>query len=231
MKFDDIEIGEDENFAAMFEASEQKSQSNTVVDGVIVEINGDSALVDVGQKSEGKLNLSEITIDGVVQYKVGDTISVMITNGRGERPSISRKKVLQKEKFDAFVKEHGTEPENLVVEGKVVSVKNRAGFIVENADGTEYFMPMAQGFLKAQDAVGKKIKALVLSAKPESNSIVISRRKLIEEAQKNKEEAISKMMENNEPKIGTIKKITSYGMFVELRRIYWAFIRDLIVVN
>jgi len=216
MKFDDIEIGEDENFAAMFEASEQKSQSNTVVDGVIVEINGDSALVDVGQKSEGKLNLSEITIDGVVQYKVGDTISVMITNGRGERPSISRKKVLQKEKFDAFVKEHGTEPENLVVEGKVVSVKNRAGFIVENADGTEYFMPMAQGFLKAQDAVGKKIKALVLSAKPESNSIVISRRKLIEEAQKNKEEAISKMMENNEPKIGTIKKITSYGMFVDI---------------
>jgi small subunit ribosomal protein S1 len=216
MKFDDIEIGEDENFAAMFEASEQKSQSNTVVDGVIVEINGDSLLVDVGQKSEGKLDLSEITIDGVVQYKVGDTIKVMMMSSRGERPSISYKKVLQKEKFDAFVKEHGTEPENLIVEGKVVSVKNRAGFIVEGADGTEYFMPMAQGFLKAVGAVGKKIKAVVLSAKPETSSIVISRRKLIEESQKNKEETISKLMEENEPKVGIVKKITSYGMFVDI---------------
>jgi small subunit ribosomal protein S1 len=216
MKFDDIEIGEDENFAAMFEASEQKSQSNTVVDGVIVEINNDNFLVDVGQKSEGKLYLSEITIDGVVQYKVGDTIKVMMMSSRGERPSISYKKVLQKEKFDAFIKEHGTEPENLIVEGKVVSVKNRAGFIVEGADGIEYFMPMAQGFLKAIGAVGKKIKAVVLSAKPESNSIVISRRKLIEETQKNKEETINKMMESNEPKVGTIKKITSYGMFVDI---------------
>lgn len=216
MKFDDIEIGEDEDFAAMFEASEQKSQSNTVVDGVIVEINNDNFLVDVGQKSEGKLYLSEITIDGVVQYKVGDTIKVMLMGGRGERPSISYKKVLQKEKFDAFVKEHGTEPENIIVEGTVVSVKNRAGFIVESADGTEYFMPMAQGFLKAIGAVGKKIKAVVLSAKPESSSIVISRRKLIEESQKNKEETITKLMENNEPKVGTVKKITSYGMFVDI---------------
>jgi small subunit ribosomal protein S1 len=176
MKFEDIEIGEDENFAAMFEASEQKTQSNTVVDGVIVEINSDNFLVDVGQKSEGKLYLSEITIDGVVQYKVGDTIKVMLMSSRGERPSISYKKVLQKEKFDEFIKKHGVEPENLVVEGTVVSVKNRAGFLVEASDGTEYFMPMAQGFLKAIGAVGKKIKAVVLSAKPESNSIVISRR-------------------------------------------------------
>ena len=99
MKFDDIEIGEDENFAAMFEASEHKSQSNTVVDGVIVEINTDNLLVDVGQKSEGKLYLSEISINGVVQYKVGDTIKVMITSNKGERPGISYKKVLQKEKL------------------------------------------------------------------------------------------------------------------------------------
>ena len=216
MKFDDIEIGEDENFAAMFEASEHKSQSNTVVDGVIVEINTDNLLVDVGQKSEGKLYLSEITIDGVVQYKVGDTIKVMLMNSRGERPNISYKKVIQKERFDAFFKEHGAEPENVIVEGKIVSVKNRAGFIVEGADGIEYFMPMAQGFLKAIGAVGKKIKAVVLSAKPESNSIVISRRKLIEESQKNKEKIILTMMENNEPKDGTIKKITSYGMFVDI---------------
>jgi small subunit ribosomal protein S1 len=216
MKIDDIEIGEDENFAALFEASEQKLQNNTIIDGVIVEISDDSVLVDVGQKSEGKISLSEITINGTVQYKTGDTINVMIVNGKGERPNISYKKALQKKKFDAFVKEHGIEPENLTIEGKVTNVKNKAGFIVEDSNGIEYFMPMAQGFLKAQGAIGKKIKALVLCAKPESNSIIISRKKLIEESQKNKEKTIEKMLENNEPRTGTIKKITSYGMFVDI---------------
>jgi len=215
-RLEDFELAEDENFAAMFEESEKNTQANTVVEGVIVEMNNDSLLVDVGQKSEGKLNISEITINGEVQYKVGDKIKVMITNTRGERPSISYKKVLQKAKFDEFVEQYGEEPENLVVEGVVTSVKPRAGFIVEGKDGIEYFMPMAQGYLKAQGAIGKKIKAVVLKAKKESNSIIISRKKLIEDFQKNKEELITKLMENNEVKIGTVKKITSYGMFVDM---------------
>ena len=215
MKFEDFEI-EGEDFATLLEESEKNTETNQVVDGVIVEINGDDVLVDVGQKSEGKLNISELTVNGEVKYKVGDTVKVIITSNRGERPGISHQKVIQKEKFDAFVKEHGTEPENIIVEGVVTSVKPRAGFVVQDAEGTEYFMPMAQGFLKAQGAVGKKIKAAVLKAKPESNSIVISRRKLIEETQKNKEEKINALMENNEPKTGVIKKITSYGMFVDL---------------
>ena len=215
MKFEDFEI-EGEDFAALLEESEKNTETNTVVNGVIVEMNDDSILVDVGQKSEGKLYLSEITIDGVVQYKVGDTIKVMITSNRGERPGISYKKVLQKAKFDEFFAQHGEEPDNVVVEGTVISVKPRAGFVVQDAEGMEYFMPMAQGFLKAVGAVGKKIKAVVLKAKPETSSVVISRRKLIEEAQKVKEEKISELMENNEPRTGIVKKITSYGMFVDL---------------
>jgi small subunit ribosomal protein S1 len=215
MKFEDFEI-EGEDFAALLEESEKNTETNTVVNGVIVEMNDDSILVDVGQKSEGKLYLSEITIDGVVQYKVGDTIKVMITSNRGERPGISYKKVLQKAKFDEFFAKHGEEPDNVVVEGTVISVKPRAGFVVQDAQGMEYFMPMAQGFLKAAGAVGKKIKAVVLKAKPETASVVISRRKLIEEAQKVKEEKINELMANNEPRTGTVKKITSYGMFVDL---------------
>ncbi|MEA2050766.1 MAG: 30S ribosomal protein S1 [Campylobacterota bacterium] len=215
MKFEDFEI-EGEDFATLLEESEKNTETNTVVDGVIVEMNDNDLLVDVGQKSEGRLNISEITVNGEVKYKVGDTIKVMITSNRGERPGISHKKVIQKEKFDEFFKEHGEEPENVIVEGVVISVKPRAGFIVQGSDGMEYFMPMAQGYLKAIGAVGKKIKALVLKAKPETNSIVISRKKLIEEVQQNKEAKINKLMETEGPKAGIIKKITSYGMFVDL---------------
>ena len=99
MGIDDIELGEDFDFAQMLEESFENAENNSVVDGVIVEITGDSVLVDVGQKIEGKLNISEITIGGEVQFKAGDTIPVMLMGNKGERPSISYKKVLQKEKI------------------------------------------------------------------------------------------------------------------------------------
>ncbi|MEA3552790.1 MAG: 30S ribosomal protein S1 [Campylobacterota bacterium] len=214
-KLEDFELGEGEDFAAMLEESEKSTETNTVTEGEIVSINDNNFVVSIGGR-EGSIYTSEITINGEVKYNEGDKITVMVTGTRGENLSLSYKKVLQKEKFDAFFAEHGAEPENVIVEGTVVSVKPRAGFVVQSDDGMEYFMPMAQGFLKAVGAVGKKIKAVVLKAKPETNSIVISRRKLIEETQKNREEKILKLMETNEPKVGTVKKITSYGMFVDL---------------
>jgi len=199
----------------MFEESEKNTQTNTVTDGEVVAINDESFIVSIGGK-EGRIPLSEITIGDEVKYKVGDKITVMVIGTRGENLSLSYKKVLQKAKFDEFFAKYGEEPENLIVEGTVVLVKQRAGFIVESEDGMEFFMPMAQGYLKAHGAIGKKIKAIVLKAKKETSSIVISRKKLIEDFQKNKEEQITKLMETNEPKIGTIKKITSYGMFVDM---------------
>jgi len=215
MKFEDFEI-EGEDFAALLEESEKSTETNTVSEGEIVILNDDNFVVSIAGK-EGRIPLSEITnADGTVKYKVGDKITVMIVGTRGENLSLSYKKVLQKAKFDEFFAKYGEEPENVIVEGTVISVKPRAGFVVQDDEGMEYFMPMAQGFLKAIGAVGKKIKAVVLKAKPETSSIVISRRKLIEESQKNKEEKIAQLMENNEPRTGIVKKITSYGMFVDL---------------
>ena len=215
MKFEDFEI-EGEDFATLLEESEKNTETNTVTEGEIVILNDDNFVVSIAGK-EGRIPLSEITnTDGTVKYKVGDKITVMIVGTRGENLSLSYKKVLQKAKFDEFFAKYGEEPEDVVVEGTVVSVKPRAGFVVQDDEGMEYFMPMAQGFLKAHGAVGKKIKAAVLKAKPETSSIVISRRKLIEESQKNKEEKIAQLMENNEPRTGIVKKITSYGMFVDL---------------
>jgi len=215
MKFEDFEI-EGEDFASMLEESEKSTQANTVTEGEIVAVNDENFVVSIGGQ-EGRIPLSEITnIDGTVKYAMGDKITVMITGTRGEHLSLSYKKVLQKAKFDEFFAKHGEEPENVIVEGIVISVKPRAGFVIQDTEGMEYFMPMAQGFLKAIGAVGKKIKAVVLKVKPETSSIVISRRKLIEEAQKVKEEKIGELMENNEPRTGIVKKITSYGMFVDL---------------
>ncbi|WP_121627548.1 30S ribosomal protein S1 [Poseidonibacter antarcticus] len=216
MGIDDIDLGEDFNFEQMLNESFENAENNSVVDGVIVEISGDRVLVDVGQKVEGQIYISEITTNGEVKFKEGDTIPVMLMGSRGERPNISHKKVLQKEKFDAFVKLHGEDIENVTIEGKIISVKPRGGFIIEDEDGCEYFMPMAQSYLKAIGAVGKKVKAKVLKVNEAQNSIIVSRKKLIEEGKALKDSRVAAILEKNEPVNGIIKKITSYGMFVDL---------------
>jgi small subunit ribosomal protein S1 len=175
MGIEDIDLGEDFDFEQMLNESFENAENNSVVDGVIVEISNDRVLVDVGQKIEGQLNISDITIGGEVKYKEGDTIPVMLMGSRGERPNISHKKVLQKEKFDAFVAKHGENYEDVTIEGKIISVKNRGGFIIEDEEGCEYFMPMAQSYLKAQGAIGKKVKAKVIKVNAAQNSIIVSR--------------------------------------------------------
>ena len=74
-KDDDIE---NDDFAAMLEESFKKTEEDS--DAKIVSINGDEVLIDVGKKSEGILNVSEITdANGNLTHKVGDTIKVVIT--------------------------------------------------------------------------------------------------------------------------------------------------------
>lgn len=216
MRMEDIDLGEDFDFEQMLNESFEQSENNSVVDGVIVDINAERVLVDVGQKIEGLLSLSEITTNGEIKYKVGDTIPVMLMGNRGERPSISHKKVLQKEKFNNFITKHGENFEDVTIEAKIVSIKQRGGFTLEDADGCEYFMPLAQSYMKTIGAIGKTVKAKVIKVNKNQNSIIVSRKKLIEEGKSEKDSKIAKILENKEPINGVIKKITSYGMFVDL---------------
>ena len=216
MGIEDIDLGEDFDFEQMLNESFENAENNSVVDGIIVEISAERVLVDVGQKIEGQLYISEITNNGVVQYKVGDTIPVMLMGSRGERPSISHKKVLQKEKFDNFIKAHGEEFEDVIIEGKIIAVKPKGGFIIEDTEGCEYFMPMAQSYMKTIGAIGKAVKAKVIKINKAQNSIIVSRKKLIEESKLVKDNKVAEILEDKAPINGIIKKITSYGMFVDL---------------
>lgn len=208
------------SFEQMLNESFENSENNAIVDGVVVEINGDNVLVDVGQKIEGILNINEIKNDkGELLFNVGDTLSVMIMGNRGERPSISYKNVLQRKKFDSFIEKHGENYEDLIIDGKITEVKKRGGFTVVDKDGLEYFLPSAQSYMKPYGAVGKKVKAKVLKINKNQHSIVISRKKLVDEGKKDKETKINSILDNNTTLNGTVKKITSYGMFVEVNGI------------
>ncbi len=218
MAFDN-EALEEENFAAMFEASCKKEQeSNRIAEGEIVEIQEDEnrALVGVGEKLEGILSLDEIRdAEGNLKLGVGDAITVMITGHYNERPKISHKKVLEQQKTVAFIEANKEDYENLIIEG-VVTKKNKGGYIIE-MDSVNFFMPKSLAAFKDTDqVVGRTVKAQVVKLDPSDNSIVVSRRKLFNEDRKRKKEIIDNLMEDNKVVEGVIKKITSYGMFVDV---------------
>ncbi len=219
-----MDLGEEDDFATMLEASFKKNdKSNSgFVEGQIVSIkeDEDGILVDVGKKQEGVLWKSEVTDeDGNLIFKEGDKVTVVITGYKNERPMLSYQKALRAKKVEAFV-ESFDEESDLVVEGKIIG-KNKGGYIVEGIDdvtaGVEFFLPKSQAFLKDSNTlIGKKIKAKVIKVDKKSKSIVISRKKLIDEERAKKKIIIDALLANDEVVEGTIKKITSYGMFVDV---------------
>ncbi len=215
MAFDN-ESFEEENFAEMFAESEKQQETSCIVEGEIVEIQADDnrALVGVGNKLEGIINLDEIRDEnGEVKFGIGDKIKVMITGYYNERPKISYKKVLEQEKTIEFIDAHKEDFENLVIEGVIVK-KNRGGYVVE-ADTVSFFMPRSlAAFKESDDVVGRKIKAQVVKIDSQENSIIVSRRKLFNEERKKKKEIIDQLMAEDVVVEGVVKKITSYGMFV-----------------
>ncbi len=208
----------EEDFASMLDAYEKKEQGGSITDGVIVEIreNDNQALVDVGRKQEAAVNLDELkNEDGTYKFNVGDTIPVVITGYRNERPQASYLKAIRKANVRKFIEEHEEDAENMLVEGKVVR-KNRGGYFVVG-DEIEFFMPMSQAaFAMGKNPIGKEIKAAILKLDKERDSIVVSRRKYLDTLRKERKEVIDRLMEEGKVVEGTIKKITSYGMFVDV---------------
>ncbi len=208
---------EEMDFAAMLEESFKKdSGRDALIDGVIVEIKDDIALVDVGKKSEGRLYTSELLdSEGNITYKVGDIIKVVITGFRNERPSVSHKKAIRKERVKSFIADY-KEDEDTIFDLKVVG-KNKGGFIVENDDGVEFFLPRSQAAVRDMNALmGKNVKVKIIKIDKDNESIVVSRKKCLDDDRKKRKEIVQELIDADEVVEGTIKKITTYGMFVDI---------------
>jgi len=213
MKFEDIEI-EEVDFEAMLEESFKKAESKSdLVTGTVVKIDekDNLAVVDIGGGRDANLDLSEIKDEeGNILFKVGDDIDV-VNQGRGR---VSYKAALSRAALNEFISEYDEEQE-YIIEG-VVTKKNKGGYVVE-VDGLEFFMPRTLSYLSSKiDPIGKKVKAIIVKVDKEKGSVVVSRKELIERDRAKTEEIVSNLLENREPVVGTIKKITSYGMFVDV---------------
>ncbi len=206
----------EENFEELLEASFKKTDGDLIA-GKIVDIKDNEVFVDVDRKSEGILDAGEITDkNGDLLFKVGDTINVVITGSRGGKPLLSYKKALRREKIKEFIENFDENAEN-ILNVKVISF-NKGGFVCINSDNVEFFMPRSQaGFKDGKSAINKTYKVKIIKINKEEQSIIVSRKKLFDEERKVKKEVISKLLENTDQVIeGIVKKITTYGMFVDV---------------
>ena len=205
---------EDVDFATMLEESFKKTEEES--EGKIVNIKDDEVFVDVGKKSEGVLNISEIQDDdGCLKFKVGDLIKVAIIGSRNGRPVLSHKKALRKEKVKAYIEAYNEDNQDLF-DVKIIG-KNKGGFVATNADGIEFFLPKSQsGFKDSNSVIGKTYKVKVIKTNRDEQSIVVSLKRLLDEDRRKKKEAINSVVDNTQAIEGIVKKITTYGMFVDV---------------
>jgi small subunit ribosomal protein S1 len=104
----------------------------------------------------------------------------------------------------------------LIVSGKVVRFNIKSGFNVAG-DDFEYFMPLSQSFLKAdQNSIGKQITAYILDVNQDKGSILISRKKYILEQQEKSQALIEEWQKTNEPRDAKVVSVINSGIFVDI---------------
>ncbi|MCV3381609.1 30S ribosomal protein S1 [Campylobacter sp. IFREMER_LSEM_CL2127] len=211
-RLEDIIIEED--FEQMLEES-FKSDEEATTQGIIVAIKGDEVFVNVGQKSEGILAIEEIQNDkGEFIFKEGDTLEVAIVGSRGGRSLLSHKKALRKQKVKEFIDNY--KDDESMIDVKIIG-KNRGGFVAVDENGVEFFLPKSQSSFKdSNNIINKTFKVKIIKIDKEAQSIVVSRKKIVDEERKKRKEIISNVLNQEEIIEGIVKKITTYGMFVDV---------------
>ena len=213
MKFEDIEI-EDVDFEAMLEESFKKEESGSdLVEGTIVRISEEDnqAIIDIGRKNEAIISLEQLKDE---DFKEGDKIEVVITGYKGERPIVSYDLAQKRAAMNEFVAEYDEEQE-YIIEGTITK-KNKGGYIVD-CDGLEFFMPRTLSYVSSKtNPIGKKVKAVIVKVDKDSGSVVVSRKELIEREKGKVQDVVDAIANATEPVTGIVKKITSYGMFVDV---------------
>ncbi len=201
---------------------QQDYAQGEIVDGRIVEVNEEWALIDVGFKSEGTVSLSEWGPDED-RPKVGDTVKVLIEEmedelGAADDPygmiSLSKSKA---EKIIEWEKIIGEISEGQVVTGTVIR-KIKGGLLVDI--GVNVFLPGSQVDIRRPgdigDFIGRVIQAEVLKIDDTRRNIVISRRSLIERQREEDRAYLMKELEVGQIRKGIVKNIADFGAFVDL---------------
>ena len=198
-----------------YAGSMNKVGDHDVVDGTVIAMNKREVVVNIGFKSDGIIPTSEFRYNP--ELKVGDTVEVYIENQEDKKGQLilSHKKARAAKSWDR-VNEALNNDE--IIKG-YVKCRTKGGMIVD-VFGIEAFLPGSQIDVKPirdyDVFVGKTMEFKVVKINQEFKNVVVSHKALIEaELEAQKKEIISHL-EKGQVLEGTVKNITSYGVFIDL---------------
>jgi small subunit ribosomal protein S1 len=209
-----------EDFAQMLEESftQGSPQEGAVVKGIVVGIEKDLAVIDVGAKTEGRVALREFAGPGrQAEIKIGDTVEVYlerVENALGEAV-LSRDKARREESWGKLEKAfNGNEKVQGVIFNQV-----KGGFTVD-LDGAVAFLPRSQVDIRPIRDVSPLMNQpqpfQILKMDRRRGNIVVSRRTVLEETRAEQRQELVQNLEEGQVIDGVVKNITDYGAFVDL---------------
>jgi small subunit ribosomal protein S1 len=199
----------------MYDETLSSISENEVIDGTVVGMNKREALINIGYKSEGVVNMNEFRYNA--ELAIGDIVEVYVESqeDRSGQLTLSHKKARALRSWDRV----NESLENDEIIKGFIKCRTKGGMIVD-VFGIEAFLPGSQIDVKPirdyDVFVGKTMEFKVVKINHEFKNVVVSHKALIEaELEQQKKEIIAKL-EKGQVLEGTVKNITSYGVFIDL---------------
>jgi small subunit ribosomal protein S1 len=212
------DIGDD--FEKAIEATVLEFREGDIVEGTIVSVDSEGALVDIGYKSEGFIPTRELSIrnniDPEETVEVGDRVESVVLDKEDDegRLILSKKRAMYERAWGEIQK---VSDQDATVEGTVIEVV-KGGLIVDI--GLRGFLPASLVDLRRvrdlDPFIGETITAKVIELDRARNNVVLSRRAHLEEALAEERTEFLDNLHEGEVRTGTVSSVVNFGAFVDL---------------
>jgi len=214
------EFGSEEEFLKALEATVKEFDDGSIVEGVIVKVDADEVLLDIGYKSEGVIPSRELSIKHDVDphsvVAVGDLIEALVLQKEDKegRLILSKKRAQYERAWGKIEEIHANDS---TVTGTVIEVV-KGGLILDI--GLRGFLPASLVEMRRvrdlHPYVGKELECKVIELDKNRNNVVLSRRKFLEETQSEFRKEFLETLQKGEVRKGTVSSIVNFGAFVDL---------------
>jgi small subunit ribosomal protein S1 len=211
--------GEDDGsseFERLYNQSLKSFEKGSIIRGKVLDVQPAAVLVDLGYKSDGVIPVDQFSAEELAALKPGDELEVYLEESEDARGNLvlSREKAKKLQAWDDL---NAAYQKGTIVQGKVTS-KVKGGLSVDI--GVPAFLPGSQVDIKLtrdlDPFIGKVLELKIIKMNSGRGNIVLSRRAVLEEAQRAlREELLTRLAEGVRVS-GTVKNVTDYGAFVDL---------------
>ncbi len=214
------DIGSEEDFLAAIDETIKYFNDGDIVEGVVVKVDRDEVLLDIGYKTEGVIPSRELSIkhdvDPAEVVSVGDEVEALVLQKEDKegRLILSKKRAQYERAWGTIEK---IKEEDGVVTGTVIEVV-KGGLILDI--GLRGFLPASLVEMRRvrdlQPYVGKEIEAKIIELDKNRNNVVLSRRAWLEQTQSEVRSTFLQTLQKGQIRKGVVSSIVNFGAFVDL---------------